>query len=65
MIKRQLFVKCMEMLNLQMEKYKKEIQTVREALENESSKSEDDDGGKSDMLTEIENIPNTWKTQKI
>ncbi|PKP16914.1 MAG: transcription elongation factor [Bacteroidetes bacterium HGW-Bacteroidetes-23] len=54
MIKRQLFVKCMEMLNLQMEKYKKEIQTVKEALENESSKSEDDDGGKSEMLTEIE-----------
>ena len=54
MIKRQLFVKCMEMLNLQIEKYNKEIEMVKEALETEGSQSEEDNGGKSEMLNEIE-----------
>lgn len=54
MIKHQLYKKCLELLNQQLDKYHKEMAVVREALESESSPSEDDDGGKGEMLIELE-----------
>lgn len=54
MIKNQLYKKCLDILNQQLEKYQKEIALVKEALEGESSPSEEDDGGKGEMLNELE-----------
>lgn len=54
MIKHQLYKKCLELLNQQLDKYHKEMAVVREALESESSPSEEDDGGKGEMLIELE-----------
>lgn len=54
MIKNKLYMKCLEILNLQIEKYQKEIDVVKEALENESGQSDNEDGGKGEMLNEIE-----------
>jgi transcription elongation GreA/GreB family factor len=47
-------MKCLEILNLQLEKYQREIDVVKEALENESGQSDNEDGGKGEMLNEIE-----------
>jgi transcription elongation GreA/GreB family factor len=54
MIKNKLYMKCLEILNLQLEKYQREIDVVKEALENESGQSDNEDGGKGEMLNEIE-----------
>lgn len=54
MIKNQLYKKCLHILNQQLEKYQKEIALVKEALEGEGSPSEEDDGGKGEMLNELE-----------
>lgn len=44
----------MEILNLQLEKYKNEIEMVKEALEDIGNQSEENDIGKSEILNEIE-----------
>lgn len=54
MIKNQLYKKCLDILNQQLGKYHKEIALVKEALEGENSPSEEDDGGKGEMLNELE-----------
>jgi transcription elongation GreA/GreB family factor len=54
MIKKQLYDKCMELLNLQLEKYRNEIKMVKDALESDDTQSEEADTGKSEMLNEIE-----------
>ncbi len=54
MIKSQLYKKCLELLNQQLEKYNNEMAIVREALESENSSSEDDDGSKGEILNELE-----------
>ncbi|MCR9183047.1 MAG: transcription elongation factor [Flavobacteriaceae bacterium] len=68
MIKNQLYKKCLELLNQQLDKYHKEMAIVREALESESSPSEDDDGGKGEILNELEKyaryIETTEKTKE-
>lgn len=47
-------MKCLEILNQQIEKYQREINVVKEALESESGQSDNEDGGKGEMLNEIE-----------
>ncbi len=68
MIKNQLYRKCLDILNQQLEKYQKEIALVKEALEGENSPSEEDDGGKGDMLNELEKyakyVETTEKTKE-
>jgi transcription elongation GreA/GreB family factor len=68
MIKNQLYKKCLDLLNQQLEKYQKEIALVKEALESESSPSEEDDGGKGEMLNELEKyaryVETTEKTKE-
>ncbi|MBA3986203.1 MAG: transcription elongation factor [Flavobacteriales bacterium] len=54
MVKKKLYEKCIELLNLQIDKYKKEMEMIKEALEGENSQSDDDDGGKGELLNEIE-----------
>ena len=54
MIKKQLYDKCMELLNIQLEKYRNEIKMVKDALESDGAQSEEADTGKSEMLNEIE-----------
>jgi transcription elongation GreA/GreB family factor len=54
MIKNKLYLKCLEILKQQIEKYQREIDVVKEALENESGQSDNEDGGKGEMLNEIE-----------
>jgi len=44
----------MELLNLQLEKYRNEIKMVKDALESDDTQSEEADTGKSEMLNEIE-----------
>lgn len=68
MIKNKLYMKCLQLLNHQVEKYQKEIELVKEALENESSQSDAEDGGKGELLNEIEKyaryIETTEKTKE-
>jgi transcription elongation GreA/GreB family factor len=68
MIKTKLYMKCLEILNQQIEKYQKEIDLVKEALENESGQSDNEDGGKGEMLNEMEKyagyIETTEKTKE-
>jgi len=47
-------MKCLEILNQQIEKYQREINVVKEALESDSGQSDNEDGGKGEMLNEIE-----------
>lgn len=47
-------MKCLELLNHQLEKYQREIDVIKEALESESGQSDNEDGGKGEMLNEIE-----------
>jgi len=54
MIKKQLYDKCMQLLNLQLEKYHNEIKMIKNALESDDAQSEEADTGKSEMLNEIE-----------
>ena len=54
MIKKQLYDKCMELLNIQLEKYRNEIKMVKDALESDSEQSDEADTGKNEMLNEIE-----------
>lgn len=69
MIKNKLYMKCMELLNQQLEKYQKEIDVIKEALENESGQSDNEDGGKGEMLNEIEKyagyIETTERTKEL
>jgi transcription elongation GreA/GreB family factor len=68
MIKNKLYLKCLEILNQQIEKYKKEIDLVKEALESEGAQSDNEDGGKGEMLNEMEKyagyIETTEKTKE-
>src|SRR5690606_36071045 len=54
MIKTKLYIKCLEIVNQQIEKYQREIDIIKEALESESGQSDNEDGGKGEMLNEIE-----------
>ncbi len=68
MIKLKLYSKCLELLQLQIEKYQREIEMIKEALEVETMPSEGDDGGKGELLNELEKyagyIENTEKTRE-
>lgn len=68
MIKNKLYMKCLEILNQQIEKYQREIEVVKEALESEGAQSDNEDGGKGEMLNEIEKyagyIENSERTKE-
>src|SRR5690606_7934884 len=68
MIKNKLYINCLEILNQQLEKYQREIDVIKEALESESGQSDNEDGGKGEMLNEIEKyagyIETTEKTKE-
>lgn len=61
-------MKCLEILNQQIEKYQREIEVVKEALESEGAQSDNEDGGKGEMLNEIEKyagyIENSERTKE-